>query len=415
MNVLLIFIEMMMTVVLYNSLFNNGRKDKMPFYCIVIIICSLIFNIFRVEYGVFAYVVLLIAEILSIAYIDKKDNNLALTEIFISVVITFILQNSIITIVYFFTGKTKEYMYLHLSIYAFIVLFISLALKYNKKLNNINFQSYIEDNMLISNIFLNIFMFFIILKIIYDSGSLSNSKVIQINFIIFINIIFNISYYKTLHNTIIKNKNLEVKNTYNPLLDDIIQNIKANEHEYKNHIGMIYSMIQVSTNIPELMERAAKYIGDIKHTNILSNVLDVEGTITRAVLYSKLVDCNRLGIKLNYDIKANLEDSILEDTEITVVLSNLLNNAIEATKDNINKIIDVNIRKYERYKIVIKNNVSGLNLKGEDIEGIFKKGVSSKGSGRGYGLYNVKKIVKKYKGSIYARLEEDDLVIEIYI
>ena len=415
MDLLLIFIEMMLTVILYNSIFNKGKKDKIILYCIVIAACSILFNIFRGQYGIFIYVVLLIAEILAIAYIDKKDNNLVFTEVFISLVMTFIIQNSIITIVYFITGKTKEYMYLHLLIYAFSILILVLVLKYSEKINSINFEGYIEDNMLISNIFLNILMFFIILKIIYDSGGLSNSKVIQINLIIFINIIFNISYYRTLHKTIIKNKNLEVKNTYNPLLDDIIQNIKANEHEYKNHIGMIYSMIQVSTNVPELMERAARYIGDIKHTNILSNVLDIEGTITRAVLYSKLVDCNKLGIKLNYEINANLEDSVLEDTEITVVLSNLLNNAIEATKDNINKVIDVNIRKFERYKIVIKNNVSGLNLKGEEIQNIFKKGVSSKGTGRGYGLYNVKKIVKKYKGSMYARLDEDNLIIEIYI
>jgi len=206
-----------------------------------------------------------------------------------------------------------------------------------------------------------------------------------------------------------------VKNAYNPLLDEIIQNIRSNEHEYKNHIGMLYSMIQVSNSVPELKERAGKYIGNIQNTNVLSNVLDIESTIIKAVLYSKLVECDQLGINLSYEIKTNLENSTLDDTEITIIISNLLNNAIEATKNATNKNISVDIRKLERYKIEVKNNILGLNIDPSAIETFFKKGFSSKGNGRGYGLYNVKKIVKKYKGSIYARVVEDYLVIEIYV
>ncbi|MDU5108304.1 GHKL domain-containing protein, partial [Clostridium sp.] len=225
----------------------------------------------------------------------------------------------------------------------------------------------------------------------------------------------NISFYKSIHKTIIKNKNKEVKNAYNPLLDEIISNIKSNEHEYKNHIGMLFSMIQVSNNIPELKERAKKYIGKIQETNVSSDVLDIESTIIKAILYSKLVECDQLGINLNYEIKTNLENSLLDDSEITIILSNLLNNAIEATKNNSKKEIKVDIRKLERYKIEVKNSIDELNIDESKIQSFFEKGISSKGTGRGYGLYNVKKIVKKYKGSIYARIVEDYLVIEIYV
>lgn len=415
MDILMIFIEMMLTVLLYNSLFNKGRTDKLLLYCLTIAVCSVLFYNFSENKGIFAYVVLLIAEIISIAYIDKKDNNLVLTEMIISVVITFILQNSIVTIVFLLTGKTKECRALHLFAYAVTILLVIVFLKYYKKVRDLDFQEYIEDNILISNIILNIFMFFMIFKIIYDSGRLSNAMVIQINLLIFINIFFNINFYRGLHKTIIINKNKEVKDAYNPLLDEIIQNIKANEHEYKNHIGMLYSMIQVSKSIPELKERAGKYIGNIQNTNVLSNVLDIESTIIKAVLYSKLVECDQVGISLNYNINANIEESCLDDTEITIILSNLLNNAIEAAKNTTNKKINLDIRKLERYKIEVKNDISGLNIEPSEIESFFKKGFSSKGSGRGYGLYNVKKIVKKYKGSIYARVVEDYLVIEIYI
>lgn len=415
MGIILIFMEMMLTLLLYNSLFNKGRMGRVILYCIVVIIFSVMFYSYSETYGIFVYLILLIAEIFAVAYIDKKDNNIVLTEMFISLVISFILQNSVVTIIYFLTGETKEYRDLHLIIYAFIMLIIMIVLNYNKKFKSLNLQKYIEDNILISNVLLNIFMFFIMLKIIYDSGNLESAIIIQINLLIFINILFNINFYKNLHKSIIKSKDMEIKNTYNPLLDEIIENIKANEHEYKNHIGIIYSMIQVAESIPELKNMTGKYIGSIEGVNIVSNVLNIESTIVKAVLYSKLVECNKWGIILDYEINADLEDSLLHDTEINIILNNLLNNAIDATKDATQKNISINIKKLERYRIEIKNNILGLDINTDNIEDFFKKGFSSKGKGRGYGLYNVKKIVKKYKGSIYTRIVEGYLVIEIYV
>ena len=415
MELLGLFIEMMVVLLLYNSLFNKGRVDKLVGYCLIALVCSVLFNSINIGNKIFIYVFLHILEIVAIAYIDKKDNNLVLMEILISIILTFIIQSIIVATIFLLTGKTKEYRYIHLLIYTIIIFSIILLMKYCKKLRNIDFESYIKNNLLMSNVILNIFTFFMILKLIYDSGRISNIIIIEIIVLIFINILFNISFYKSIHKTIIRNKNEEVKNAYNPLLDEIIQNIRANEHEYKNHIGMLFSMIQVSNSIPELKERAGRYIGNIQNTNVLSNVLDIESTIIKSVLYSKLVECDQLGISLSYEIKTNLENSLLDDTEITIILSNLLNNAIEASKNTINKDIKVDIRKLERYKIEVKNNITGLNIDPSGIEDFFKKGFSSKGNGRGYGLHNVKKIVKKYKGSIYARIVEDYLVIEIYV
>ena len=409
------FIEMMVILLLYNSLFNKGKMDKLLVYSLIVLVCSIVYVSYSTEDRIFAYLLLLRPEIIAIAYIDKKNINLVLMEMLISIIFGFIIQCSIIAIIFFITGKTKEYLYIHLLIYAIIIFLIIILMKHFKKVKDIDLESYIENNLLMSNVILNIFTFFMILKLIYHSEIISNMVVIEIIVLIFVNILFNISFYKNMHKKIIRNKNMEVKNAYNPLLDEIIQNIKANEHEYKNHIGMLFSMIQVSNSIPELKERAGKYIGNIQNTNILSKVLDVESTIIKSVLYSKLVECDQLGISISYEIKTNLEDSLLDDTEITIILSNLLNNAIEASKNTINKDIKVDIRKFERYKIEVKNNITGLNINPNEIEEFFKKGFSSKGNGRGYGLYNVKKIVKKHKGAIYARMVEDYLVIEIYV
>ena len=107
MYVIMIFIEMMLVVLLYNDLFNKGKLDNLIEYFFIVAVCSVLFYKFNSHNYLLVHVVLLLAEILALAYVDKKDNSLVLTEMVICVVISFILQNGIITIIYFITGKTR--------------------------------------------------------------------------------------------------------------------------------------------------------------------------------------------------------------------------------------------------------------------------------------------------------------------
>ena len=415
MQFILTSIEMMANNFLYNGLFNYGKRKNLLKYMILVLLLSSIFIQVRERNSMLIYLFLNMVQAFFIAVIDKKDKSIAIVEYFFSMILSFIIQNIYFTILYLFTSKLNEWRSTTFILYIITIIVINIILKFYRKKRSLNFEKYIEENLVISNIVINIFIFFTIFKYIYDSNRFSNIIVIEVNVLILISIFLNISFYKSIYKRVLKNKNMEVKNTYNPLLDSIIQNIKANEHEYKNHINMIYSTIQVSQSIPEIRERTSKYINLIQDKASLANILDIDSIITKAVLYSKIVECENLGIKLNYQIKSNIEESKLEDTEITILLSNLLNNAIEATKNAKNKQINIAITKMERYRIEIKNNISGLNIKNEDLEKFFKKGFSSKGTNRGYGLYNVKKIVNKYNGIIYSRVIDDFFVIEIYV
>ena len=415
MQFILTSIEMMANNFLYNGLFNYGKRKNLLKYMILVLLLSSIFIQVRERNSMLIYLFLNMVQAFFIAVIDKKDKSIAIVEYFFSMILSFIIQNIYFTILYLFTSKLNEWRITTFILYIITIILINSILKFYREKRSLNFEKYIEENLVISNIVVNIFIFFTIFKYIYDSNRFSNIIVIEVNVLILISIFLNISFYKSIYKKVLKNKNMEVKNTYNPLLDSIIQNIKANEHEYKNHINMIYSTIQVSKSIPEIRERTSKYINLIQNKNSLANMLDIDSIITKAVLYSKIVECENLGVKLNYQIKSNIEESKLEDTEITILLSNLLNNAIEATKNAKNKEINISITKMERYKIEVKNNILGLNINNEDLEKFFKKGFSSKGDNRGYGLYNVKKIINKYNGSIYSRVIDDFFVIEIYV
>lgn len=128
MDVLMIFIEMMLVVLLYNALFNKDKEANLLKYAIIIAICSILF------YTLLVYVILLLAEIIAIAIVDKKDKNLVLTEMVICVVITFVLQSTLVTVLYLFTKKTKELAFVQLLFFAInILLIIIFSRRYKKR------------------------------------------------------------------------------------------------------------------------------------------------------------------------------------------------------------------------------------------------------------------------------------------
>jgi len=81
--------------------------------------------------------------------------------------------------------------------------------------------------------------------------------------------------------------------------------------------------------------------------------------------------------------------------EFTRLLGILLDNAIEATYECTEKIINVYIRKdfkIKRQLLIIENTYNNKEI---DVEKIFEKGYSTKDSNTGLGLWEVRQIIKK--------------------
>ena len=188
--------------------------------------------------------------------------------------------------------------------------------------------------------------------------------------------------------------------------------LKANEHEYKNHLNTIWSIAQISTQ-EEIRDKIKEYISNLVDDNEeFSKLLDVENTIVKAVLYNKAQRAEKLGVTYNYKVTTNLKNISLDNSELTVVLSNLLNNAIEATSMIKKKEMEVVIAEENKYYIVNVKNYTE-NIDAESLSNIFKMGYTTKGEGRGYGLYNVKELVDKHKGKIEIDLQDDIIDITI--
>ncbi|MBS6043384.1 MAG: GHKL domain-containing protein [Clostridium baratii] len=286
-----------------------------------------------------------------------------------------------------------------------------------RKNEKLTFIYKIQNNRVTLNILINGMLVIILFKVLNDSFELTGEVAVEIAFYIILFIILNFNLFISTAKELNEKHKLQMENNFRPILEDYIHKLRANEHEYKNHLNAIYSIIQVSDE-KEIKSNINKYIGNIKENNHLNNLLYVDNTILKAILYSKMSLAEEKGIDIKYDITSNLEDIDLDDMDLVVVLSNLLNNAIEGVECTENPWINVviselNNKDEKEYIIRVSNSVNDINQ--IDLSSITNKGTTTKGENRGYGLYNVKKLIKKVNGNILIEMEKDSIIIEVII
>ena len=97
--------------------------------------------------------------------------------------------------------------------------------------------------------------------------------------------------------------------------------------------------------------------------------------------------------------------------ELQIVFTNLIDNAIKYSKDNVK--VTVQIKDWDGKSVEIRIKDSGVGISPDELKSVFKRfyripGISTqKAKGTGLGLYIVRSIVKKHKGKIWAESQGD--------
>lgn len=410
-------IEILGGFLIYNIFINYKLFHKINTKLILAIITAFIYIILSGYYNSDPLVILvglLFVNSIIISKIELKDTILTFIELIISFLVLCILELVSTSIIHLIIGENDANPFTFLIVLSIILFFIILLISKSSFNTKIKFEEFLAKYKIINIIVLNLFIFFLLIKSLMTSGLLDSNMIIHITILGIILIGVNCYFYIHLYNTLNEKKKNEIKKSFNPLINDLMSKVKANEHEYKNHLNTIWSIAQVSKQ-EEVKDKLKEYISTIiDDTDEFAMLLNVENTIIKAILYNKGQRAEKLGISYNYNIKSDLKNISLDNSELTVILSNLINNAIEATSMIKQKEFEVNIGEDNKnYIINIKNMSEGIKI--EDLSSIFKMGYTTKGEGRGYGLYNVKKIVDKHKGKIQISLEEDIVNISILL
>lgn len=415
MEILLTFIEVAFFLSIYFMVFidfKSNFKKYIPEIAIMAIIGMGVFFLLG-KYGIWATVIL----VLVIAFIlcRRHDKNIVscIIEIIISSFSIIIAELiSILIILFIFESDAPYYAYFASLGISMMIILPTTYVIFKKK--TLDVQKVLGSHSNIVLCIINLVLFIMCMKIIMQYIGMEVSSVFQCGILIISICVINFNYFFDIYRKDKNSKKSEIKESINPLIHELIDEMKAKEHEYKNHMNTLYCMMQLCMD-ENIKERAIRYMGQAcNNEGILSELSYVDNTILKAILLSKINQAEKREIEFTYDIYDNLNDIPLDDSELTVVISNLLNNAIEASSESINKVMEF-IAECEdgKYIITVSNSVN--NLKDDMVSKIDKKGVSTKGDDRGYGLYNVNKIIKKYKGKMNMNLDGDIFNITLEI
>ena len=185
-------------------------------------------------------------------------------------------------------------------------------------------------------------------------------------------------------------------------MDELNRALRAQRHDFLNHLQVVYSLIEM-----EEYKEAGDYIervyGDMQS---VSKALRTDSPAINALLRSKLAACENAGILTQVDTSGSWKALSMPTWEFCRVLSNLIDNAMDALENTANSSLRVMLHEDTHgYAFSVANN--GPAIPPAAMRRIFEPGVSSHGEGRGMGLYIVRSTLEKYGGEIHVTSDAD--------
>ena len=191
-------------------------------------------------------------------------------------------------------------------------------------------------------------------------------------------------------------RKLESAEEYNNTLHILHDNVRGFKHDFDNIVTTIGGYIRT-----EDMKGLKKYYlqleDDCQRVNNLyllnPEIINNDGIYN--LLTKKYNEAEEKDIKVNITFLLDLSTLHMKIYEFARILGILLDNAIEASSECEERIINLTFRndsKNSRELILIENTYNDKNL---DTEKIFEKGVSGKDNHTGLGLWEVRKKINK--------------------
>jgi len=179
-------------------------------------------------------------------------------------------------------------------------------------------------------------------------------------------------------------------------MDELNRALRAQRHDFLNHLQVVYSLIEME-EYSEAGDYIEKIYGDMQS---VSRAMRTDSPAINALLRAKMAECESAGILTELDAGGIWKSLPMPAWEFCRILSNLIDNAIDALADTPNSSLRIMLREdVHGYAFSVVNN--GPAIPEADMRRIFEPGVSSHGEGRGMGLYIVRRTLQKYGGEIH--------------
>lgn len=183
----------------------------------------------------------------------------------------------------------------------------------------------------------------------------------------------------------------EIKN-----LNLICDSTRTFRHDFNNIMQAMGGYIKTN-NIGDLKEYYNNLIPECLEVNNLYRFHSklIENAAVYSIVSNKYNLAERNNVKMSLDILLDLNSIKLDNYSLSRILGILLDNAIEASREAPNKVVNLTFRPYKNKQLIVIENT--YNSKGIPVQKIFEKDFTTKPKNTGLGLWEVKKIITKRK------------------
>lgn len=211
---------------------------------------------------------------------------------------------------------------------------------------------------------------------------------------------FSISIYSLTRvmNLAFTTQKLQNAEEYNKTLTILHDNVRGFKHDFDNIVTTIGGYVQ--TNDMEGLKKYYVQLEDdcqkVNNLYVLNPKL-INNPGVYSLLTTKYHEAEKKGIKVDMSLLLDLSRLHMKIYEFSRILGILLDNAIDASYECDEKIINIIFRddaKNHRQLVIIENTYKDKNV---STEKIFDKGVTGKENHTGLGLWEVRKIISNSK------------------
>lgn len=185
--------------------------------------------------------------------------------------------------------------------------------------------------------------------------------------------------------------------------------LRAQRHDFLNHLQVVYSLVEMA-EYQEANEYIEQVYGKI---TAVSRVMKTANPAVNALLQVKVAACEKAGVPVEVSITSKWEalEATIPDWEMCKVLSNLIDNAVDAMESipverrKLSIALAENVR---HYTFRVEN--TGEMIPEDSRERIFIAGFTTKGEGHGMGLHIVRRTLRERGGDINVESDEQKTV-----
>ena len=182
--------------------------------------------------------------------------------------------------------------------------------------------------------------------------------------------------------------------------------MRGYKHDFHHHLQALKGQLEAGQ-----VERAIAYITELdKNLQGVDTLLKTGNVTVDAILSAKIAQAKAAGIHTT--VEANLSDSLtLSDLELSIVIGNLLDNAIEACRE-------AEGEKFLRLTLRMKGNMlyfyllNAAGAKKKKVGTLFRTG---KTGAHGFGLHRAETILRQHGGWVKYNSEEGAFTSEFLV